>query len=75
MKLKKKLLELAEGIDLEEMQMQMEVQIDGEDDDDIDGLVDEVAKLSDDEQERLSESIRPVKLALVKVRFDSTNRL
>jgi hypothetical protein len=69
------LLELAEGIDLEEMQMRMEVQVDGEDDDDIDGLVDEVAKLSDDEQERLSESIRPVKLALVKVRFDSTYRL
>jgi hypothetical protein len=69
------LLELAEGIDLEEMQMQMEVQVDGEDDNDIDGLVDEVAKLSDDKQERLSESIRPVKLALVKVRFDSTYHL
>ena len=30
-------LELAEGIDLEEIQMRMEVQVDGEDDDDIDG--------------------------------------
>jgi len=65
------LLELAEGINLKEMQMRMEVQVDGEDDDDADNLVDEVAKLSSDEQDKLSESIRPVKLTLVKVKFDS----
>jgi hypothetical protein len=32
------LLELVEGINLEEMQMRMEVQVDGEDYNDIDGL-------------------------------------
>jgi hypothetical protein len=41
----------------------------------INGLVDEVAKLSEDKQEWLNESIRPVKLALVKVIFNSTYRL
>jgi len=66
------LLELAEGIDLEELHMRVEFQIDGEDDYDVDGLVDEVTKLLDNEQERLSESIRPVKLTLVKVTFNST---
>ena len=55
--------------------MRVEVQVDGEDVDDVDGLVDKVAKLSNDEQERLSESIRPVKLTLVKVKFNSTYRL
>src|SRR5882724_12668351 len=46
------LLELAEGIDLEELHMRVEVQVDGEDGNGIDGPIDEVAKLSDNEQER-----------------------
>jgi hypothetical protein len=37
-KAEKILLELVEGINLEEMQMRMEVQVDGEDYNDIDGL-------------------------------------
>jgi len=72
-KAEKILLELAEGIDLEEFHIRVVVQVDGEDDDDIDGLIDEVAKLSDNEQDRLS--IRPVKLTLVKVIFNSTYHL
>ena len=53
--------------------MRLEVQVGSEDDNDVDGLIDEVAKLSDNEQDRLS--IRPVKLTLVKVIFNSTYHL
>jgi hypothetical protein len=68
----KALQELAEGLDLEELETRLEVQMDGEDSDDDDGLVDEVARMSQDEQKELNESIRPVKLALVKVTFKLT---
>ena len=65
------MVELAEGIDLEELETRLQIQKeDGEtqsDDDDDEGLEDELAKLTADKQMELSDSICPVRLVLVKV--------
>ena len=55
---------LAEGIDLEDMETQREQ---GDDNDDVEGWVDERNALSVADREELDASVRPVKLALVKV--------
>jgi hypothetical protein len=63
------LAELAEGLDIEELMTRLDT-VGGDDgcaDDDDEGLVNEVARLSEEEQAALSESIWPVRLTLVKV--------
>lgn len=63
------LLELAAGTDMEEM---ITVAKDGlgDSNDDIDGWVDEMDLLSEEESENLHQSIQPIRLVLVKVRND-----
>jgi hypothetical protein len=62
------LLELAAGTDMEEMVTVAEGGLgDGNDADDVDGWVDEMELLSEDESEELRKSIQPVRLVLVKV--------
>lgn len=61
------LMELAEGIEGEDLQMIEDQEGLGEDIDDIDGLVDEITLLTAKERAGLEASIRPVQLALVKV--------
>jgi hypothetical protein len=58
------LRELAEGIDLEDLETQGDQD---DDDDDDDGWVDERNALSITDREALDASVRPVKLVLVKV--------
>jgi hypothetical protein len=63
------LRELAQDIDLEEMMTRINNAGDGSDgdeDDDIEGWVDEMELLSNDEREDLSEKIGPVRLVLAK---------
>ena len=64
------LRELAEGLDLEEMITQRERDIDGEDedlDDDLDDWIHERACMTAIDREDLDESLRPVRMLLVKV--------
>jgi hypothetical protein len=63
------LLELAAGIDLEEMVTVAENGLggDSEDKDNMEGWVDEIELLSAEESEELRERIQPVRLVLVKV--------
>jgi hypothetical protein len=62
------LCELAEGIDLEEMETRLQARKDGNPDgEDGDEFEDAFAGLSSHKQAELSESIRPVRLVLVKV--------
>ncbi|GLB44048.1 hypothetical protein LshimejAT787_1502320 [Lyophyllum shimeji] len=63
----KDLLRLAKDIELEDAETRATAEGDLEDDD-IDGWVDEVALLTKEEAEKLSESVRPVRLVLVKIR-------
>lgn len=66
----RELLELAGDIDEEERITQQENDTDDDailDDDDDEGWVDEVEELSEAERAALKESIRPVRLVLVKV--------
>lgn len=65
----RELRELAEGLDIEEEQTrsEWEGQEGEEDDKQIDGWIDEVASLPAADREELEESIRPVRLVLVKV--------
>ena len=63
------LLELAAGADMEELVMVAEGGLGNNDDaDNMDGWVNEMNLLSDDESEELRQSIQPVRLVLVKVR-------
>ena len=73
------LVELAEGIDLEELETRLQIQKEGgetqsDDDDDDEGLEDELAKLTADKQMELSDSICPVRLVLVKVSTSCCHR-
>ncbi|GLB35657.1 hypothetical protein LshimejAT787_0212220 [Lyophyllum shimeji] len=63
----KDLLTLAEGIDLEDLETRTTAEGDLEKDN-VEGWVDEVALLDEEEAEKLSESVRPVRLVLVKIR-------
>jgi hypothetical protein len=63
----RELLELAAGIDLEEMATVAERAMDKNDDDDVDGWVDETQSLSADENEEMQKKNQPVRLMLVKV--------
>ena len=45
-------------------------EIEDQNDDDVDGWVDEMTLLSPAEREQVEEDIRPVKLVLVKVRYE-----
>ena len=66
---KQELLELAAGADMEELVMVAEGGLDNNDDaDNMDGWVNEMNLLSDDESEELRQSIQPMRLILVKVR-------
>lgn len=60
------LAELSKGIEVEDSKTVVEAG-NSEEQDNIDGLVDEVAMLTDGERTNLEHSIRPVKLVLVKV--------
>jgi hypothetical protein len=63
------LLELAAGADMEELVTVAERGLgNNEDADDMNGWVNEMNLLSDDESEELRQSIQPVRLVLVKVR-------
>ena len=63
------LLELAAGADMEELVTVAEGGLGNNDDaDNMDGWVNEMNLLSDDESEELRQSIQPVRLVLVKVR-------
>jgi hypothetical protein len=64
----RELLEMAAGLDMEEMLTVAENGVGDEEDDNVDGWVDEMAKLSEEESEELQKSIQPVRLVLVKVR-------
>ncbi|KAG1855074.1 hypothetical protein C8R48DRAFT_568038, partial [Suillus tomentosus] len=61
------LAELSKGIKTEEWATAAEQGGSDEPEDDVNGLVDEVAMLMQDERENLQNSIRPVKLVLVKL--------
>jgi hypothetical protein len=67
----RELIDLAEGIDIENEVMEGEWEAQGPDDDEGDengaGWVDEVAALSITDREELEVNIRPIRLVLVKV--------
>ena len=67
----RELRELAEGLNIEEEQTKGEWEGQDEEEDDanvdIDGWIDEVAGLAAADHKELEESIRPVRLVLVKV--------
>jgi len=66
----RELLDLAAGINLEEMVTVAEAGAGNKDDEEnnnIEGWVDEMALLSDDERAALCKNVRPVRLVLVKV--------
>jgi hypothetical protein len=66
------LLELAAGADMEELVTVVERGLgNNEDVDDMDGWVNKLNLLSDDGNEKLCQSIQPVRLVLVKVRVQS----
>jgi hypothetical protein len=65
----KALLELSTGTDMEEMVTIAEGGLgDGNDADNIEGWVNEIDELSEEESEELRQKIQPVRLVLVKVR-------
>jgi hypothetical protein len=61
--------ELAEGIDMEEMETRIQNLKQNADvqDDDVDGWVDEVELMSEQQREMLNGNVQPVRLVLVKV--------
>lgn len=65
----RELRELAEGADVEDLMTRVEMSItdDDDEDDNTDGWVDERAEMSEDEQEDLDESVRPMRMVLTKV--------
>src|SRR5882762_8692376 len=66
----KELLELAAGIDMEEMVTVAQAGAGDKDDDkndDVEGWVDEMALLSEEERAALRENVGPVRLVLMKV--------
>ena len=63
------LLEMAAGLDIEELLTRAESKLgDNDDDNNMEGWVDEMDKLSVEEKEELHENIQLVQLVLVKVR-------
>ncbi len=69
------LIELAMGIDMEELRTVAEQGAggDSEGNDNTEGWVDETVGMSSEEREELREDIQPVRLVLVKVSSDITN--
>jgi hypothetical protein len=67
----RELRELAEGADVEDLMTRVEMSItdDDDEDDNADGWVDERAEMSEDEQEDLDESVRPMRMVFVRVDF------
>ena len=66
------LLELAAGSDMEKLAMMVKGGLgDNEDVDNMDGWINELNVLSDDEIEELCQSIQPVRLVLIKARVQS----
>jgi hypothetical protein len=65
----RELIELAEGIDIEDEMKQGEWEAPGDDNDDKngEGWVDEVATLLTADREELEANVRPIRLVLVKV--------
>ena len=64
----RELLDLAAGLDVEELMTVAENGTgDKFDDDNVDGWVDEMAELTEEEGDELRKQIRPVQLVLVKV--------
>ncbi|KAL4264915.1 Zinc finger BED domain-containing [Pleurotus pulmonarius] len=61
------LADLAENLDMEDLQTRIEVAASGEDDDDVEGWVDELESMSDGEREAHRASVQPVCLVLVKL--------
>jgi hypothetical protein len=62
------LFRLLQGVDLEDLQTRLR-ETDGDlDDDNVEGWVDEVAEMDDDERVELLDAIKPVQLVLAKVR-------
>lgn len=65
-----KLLELAAGLDVEELMTVAESGTGDEvDDDNVDGWVDEMAELTEEEGDELHKQIQPARLVLVKVNY------
>ena len=72
----KELLDLAEGLDSEPLASETSASELGDEEnepqnDSMEGWVDEMQKLSEDERVELMDKIRPIKLVLVKVSNDS----
>jgi hypothetical protein len=65
----RQLLDLAAGIDIEELVTAAEngAGVGSEGNDDVDGWVDEMEALDSDERKELDKSVQPVRLVLVKV--------
>ena len=70
----RELIDLAEGIDIEDETTQGEWEVPDDDDDgeNGEGWVDEVAALSVADREELEANVRPIRLVLVKVSVYST---
>ena len=65
----RELQELSKDIEHEDFMTLMEWNLtDEEKNDDVDGFIDEIELLTDSEHQELLRSIRPIRLALVKVR-------
>ncbi|EJD32857.1 hypothetical protein AURDEDRAFT_49515, partial [Auricularia subglabra TFB-10046 SS5] len=64
----KQLIALSDDLEFEDVITEEKVPDQKEDDDDLEGWVDELDELGDDEREALSQAILPVRLALVKLR-------
>jgi len=63
------LLRLMQGADLEDLQTRLRENDGDLEDDNVEGWVDEVAAMDDDERVELLEAIKPVQMVLAKVRF------
>ena len=63
------LLRLMQGADLEDLQTRLRENDGDLEDDNVEGWVDKVAAMDDDERVELLEAIKPVQMVLAKVRF------
>jgi hypothetical protein len=73
----RQLLDLATGIDIEELVTAAEngAGVGSEGNNDVDGWVDEMEALDLDEHEELDKSVQPVRLVLVKVSINDKTHL
>jgi hypothetical protein len=61
------LLDLARDIEIEEVQTRLDESREDVEEDNVDGWIDEVERMSEEEHSNLAEKIRPVRMVLVKV--------